>query len=357
MAASPSTFAFSRSNVRRFASTVVPPSDKEDEVEKLKAMAKELRQEAAGLEAEQRSAIAQAAERFFRMFDTDSNGEITVQELKQGLEKLFKMELPEKRAEQLLNDFDVNGDGALQLEEFVGVDRFRNKLDALVREERDMVRKEAKNAREQAEAAQLQQRQMELVNDKPPTASDKVLSVLPYLFPLIDGLQFGRFFLEGNQDNPLAVAAITAYALYRAIPFGGLLSFFGLTFLSENPQLNKLVRFNLQQAVFLDIALFAPALIASLGYGLLNGAGVSLPASAVELGNDATFLALLATIGYSVGSSLLGETPDKLPFVSKRVEDRMISPDMFDAEGRFAPFDEDGNLKKPNSDKNKNKED
>ena len=27
----------------------------------------------------------------------------------------------------------------------------------------------------------------------------------------------------------------------------------------------------------------------------------------------------------------------------------MISPDMFDAEGRFAPFDENGNLKKPNN--------
>jgi hypothetical protein len=334
--------------------TVPPPQQQSDEVNRLKEMATKLRREAAALEAEQRSAIARAAESVFRKFDTNRDGEINAQELKKGLEKFFKMELPEKRADQLVEEFDANGDGSLQLEEFVGVDRFRNRLDALVREERALARQRAREVQAQAEAAELAQARMELVNDKPPSAADKIVSVLPYLFPLLDGLQFARFFIEGNQDNPLAIAAFVAYALYRSIPFGGFLSFFGLTFLSENPKVNRLVRFNAQQAVFLDIALFAPALIAALGAGLLNQVGVSLPASITELSNDAMFLALLAAIGYSTVSSLLGETPNKLPFISKRVEDRMISPDLFDENGRFAPFDEDGNLKKKpkNNDEN-----
>ena len=61
------------------------------------------------------------------------------------------------------------------------------------------------------------------------------------------------------------------------------------------------------------------------------------------------FLTLLAAVGYSAVSSLLGETPNKLPFISQRVEDRMITTKMFDADGNFAPFDEDGNLKKPSN--------
>ena len=72
---------------------------------------------------------------------------------------------------------------------------------------------------------------------------------------------------------------------------------------------------------------------------------MSLPVNVAELGSDGLFLALLATVAYASVSSLLGQTPNALPFISKRVEDRMITPDMFDADGRFAPFDEGGNLK------------
>ena len=349
------------SRVRRFATSntnVMSPDskNKDDEVQRLKAMAAKLRQEASTLEAEQKSLMSQAAERVFRKFDTDKNGEISVQELQQGLEKLFKMKLPEKRARQLIADFDINGDGTLQLDEFVGVDKLKNQLEALTRAERDLARQQAKQAQEEAQQAQLVEAQMELVNDKPPTASDKVLSVLPYLFPLLDGLQFARFLVEGNPDNPLAMAAVVSYALYRAIPLGGFLSFFALNFLSENPRINRLVRFNMQQAVWLDIALFTPALIAGLGFGLLNQLGVSIPPSVVELSNDGMFLALLAAVGYSAVSSLLGETPNKLPFVSKRVEDRMITRDMFNSDGRFTPFDKDGNLKKPGDDKDDKKD-
>jgi len=141
-----------------------------DEAERLKAMATKLRQEAASLEAQQRDAMTKAAQNMFRKFDQDNNGFITPHELRQGLEKLFKIELPEKRAEQLVQAFDENGDGTLQLEEFVGVEKFKNKLDALVREERDLERQQAKQAEDEARAAQIAEARMELVNDKAPTS-------------------------------------------------------------------------------------------------------------------------------------------------------------------------------------------
>lgn len=320
-------------------------SNSNDEVTRLRQMAAKLRQEAATLEGEQKAALTNAAKQVFSRFDVDENGEVSVQELRRGLEKIFKVELPEKRVQQLVNAFDANNDGALQLDEFVGVDAFRNKLDALVRQERDQARKQAKENQAQAEAARLAEQQMELVNDKPPTNTDKVVSVLPYLFPLIDGLQFARFIVEGNPENPLSTAALVAYGLYRAIPLSGFLSFFALNFFSSNPRLNKLVRFNMQQAVLLDIALFAPAFFVALAAGVATQfLGVAIPPEAVELSNDAMFLALIAAVGYSTVSSLAGQLPNKLPVVSQRAENSMITPEMFDARAQFNPFDEEGNL-------------
>merc|ERR1712232_328427 len=109
--------------------------------------------------------------------------------------KAFKIDLPESRAKQLIQSFDTNQDGALQLDEFLGIDAMRNKLEALMRDERNEVRQRAKEERDQAEAAEMAERRMELVNDKAPTTTDKVVSVLPYLFPLLDGLAFSRFFV------------------------------------------------------------------------------------------------------------------------------------------------------------------
>ena len=156
-----------------FASSTLQSSEQPDEVERLRAMAAKLRQEAVSLEFQQKAAVAAASEKFFRKLDVDQNGSISVQELRQGLAKVFKTELPEQRARQLVQEFDVNGDGALQLEEFVGVDALRNRLDALMQADRDRERQQAKDAQAQTEAAQLKEAQLELVNDKPPTASDK----------------------------------------------------------------------------------------------------------------------------------------------------------------------------------------
>lgn len=93
----------------------------------------------------------------------------------------------------------------------------------------------------------------------------------------------------------------------------------------------------MQQAIFLDIALFFPGLASALFGFILGGANVQLPSIITQISTDAIFVTLLAALGYCTASSLLGITPNKLPLVSQAVEDRMPTVDMFDidAEGNI----------------------
>jgi hypothetical protein len=137
----------------------------------------------------------------------------------------------------------------------------------------------------------------------------------------------------------IAIATATtiiAYTLYRSIPFSGFLAYFSLSFLSSNPKLNRLVRFNMQQAIYLDVALFFPGVLALLYGAAASNLPLNLPTEAIEYGSNAVMvLAMIATIAYAYASSLLGKTPDKLPFMSQATQDRMISTEIFDEEGRF----------------------
>ena len=308
----------------------------DDEIQRLRAQAAKLRAEAAALEAEKAEAMARAADNAFRTFDTNQDGEISLQELKEGLERLWKTELSESRVKELMKAFDASGDGSLKLEEFVTVDKFRNKLDSLVREEKEFAVKAKREADEEAIAAKFAEAKLELLNDRPPSGTDKFISILPYLFPLMDGLQYGRFLL-GNEDgsNPLVAGLAILYTLYRSIPFSGFVAFFALNFLSFNPKINRLVRFNMQQAIYLDIALFFPGLLLGISQAVNQGLGLQIPPSFTEVASDVVFFTMLAVLTYTTISSLLGITPDKLPIVSKAANDRMPSLDMLDDQGRF----------------------
>ena len=254
-----------------------------------------------------------------------------------------------------MNEFDASGDGALQLEEFVSIDMFRNKLELLAQEEKRLALEAKENAKKEAMQAALEIAKVDILNEKEPTNSEKLLSVLPYLFPLLDGLQWGRFLLsaDGAESNPFVIGLALLYALYRSIPFSGFLAFFVLNFLGGVPSINRLIRYNMQQAVFLDIALFFPGLITA-AIGLT---GLQFPAIMSQFGNDVIFVTLLITVAYCSISSLLGITPDKIPFISGEVDKRMPSIEMFDldAEGNivFRPRDEEEDNQNNTDDKDK----
>ena len=104
----------------------------------LKAEAARFRAEAAKMEQVQAEERSKKLEEIFKSFDTNQDGEISVEELRTGLNTMFKdLALTDERAEKLLRAFDDSGDGALQLEEFTTMEAFRIKLDELIRDEKD----------------------------------------------------------------------------------------------------------------------------------------------------------------------------------------------------------------------------
>ena len=235
--------------------------------------------------------------------------------------------------------FDSSGDGTLKLDDFVTVDRFRNQLESLVREEKRLSSEADAEAKRKEQEALFAEAKLEFLNEKPPTNTDKLVSILPYLFPLLDGVQYGRFLLGADDAgaNPLLVGLALLYTLYRSIPFSGFAAYFALNFLSGNPSLNRLVRFNMQQAIFLDIALIFPGLFIGLGGLVLGKVGSPVSAVTGEVFADVIFGILVLVLAYCTGSSLLGQEPDSIPFISASVKDRMPTLDMFDDQGRFVP--------------------
>ena len=68
-----------------------PSDDPDEEILRLRSLAQKLRSEASALEAEKAQQMADAAERAFRKFDLNNDGEISLDELKMGLEKELKV--------------------------------------------------------------------------------------------------------------------------------------------------------------------------------------------------------------------------------------------------------------------------
>ena len=168
------------------------------------------------------------------------------------------------------------------------------------------------------------------VNSLPPTSSDKIISLIPYLLPLCDALPYARAFIVSNgleNNNPIFEFASFVFLIYQAIPFSGLVAFFLFNSIASNLKLNRLVRFNIQQAIFLDIALIFPGLIGSVIAAIATQSNTPIPQNLADLGSTATFLSISAAIIYSMGSTLGGVLPDKIPFVSQRVAARVPTAD------------------------------
>lgn len=140
---------------------------------------------------------------------------------------------------------------------------------------------------------------------------DRVLSCLPYLIPLLDGERYGRFLFYAvpalGQVDFLLLGPFKL--IYSSIPFAQFIAFIALSTLSRNPDLPRPLRFNMQQALLLDIALIFPSLLGRLQ--------IPLPGVLAASGSNFVYLAMVASVGYSLVSNLTGKVPDKIPIVSE----------------------------------------
>ena len=140
--------------------------------------------------------------------------------------------------------------------------------------------------------------------------SDRILACLPYIIPLLDGDRYGRYLFYMLPPLGLADSILLGpfKLIYGIVPFAQLVFFIGLSTLSRNPQISRSVRFNMQQALILDIALIFPSLLGQIP--------IPMPAMIVQSGSNFVYLALILSVGYSFVSNLSGKVPDKIPVIS-----------------------------------------
>ncbi|MEI6615221.1 MAG: Tic20 family protein [Cyanobium sp. ELA507] len=144
----------------------------------------------------------------------------------------------------------------------------------------------------------------------------RLLAALAYLLPWSDAIPFGQaLFGPLPWLRWLTLPALPVVQLQEAIPLGSLVLFM-LLFLAvvRNPQVPYLIRFNVLQAILLDIVL----VLLSLAFNILLGPlGGSLGFLVRTLQNT-VFLGALLLVLFAVVQNLRGKEAD-IPTVSEAV--------------------------------------
>lgn len=149
------------------------------------------------------------------------------------------------------------------------------------------------------------------------TPLERLVATMPYVLPLADGFEWGRYVLE--QFPLLAVPFIPLFPVMRLLnaPFVSFGLFIVLfSFVTRNPNIPRFVRYNTLQAIYLDIALIFPQLLKSVG-------GPSVPSSiGVPLSNT-VFYAIVFSVVYAIYKNAQGQLPNEIPVISESVDSQM----------------------------------
>eukprot|EP00238_Polyblepharides_amylifera_P015839 CAMPEP_0196582546 /NCGR_PEP_ID=MMETSP1081-20130531/39446_1 /TAXON_ID=36882 /ORGANISM="Pyramimonas amylifera, Strain CCMP720" /LENGTH=201 /DNA_ID=CAMNT_0041903147 /DNA_START=293 /DNA_END=898 /DNA_ORIENTATION=+ len=147
--------------------------------------------------------------------------------------------------------------------------------------------------------------------------SDKALSSICYLLPLLDGLKFGKFlFTQFPLVTVLLAPLKPVIDVYYGLGFFNIIVFFALYFgVARNNQLGQYIRFNASQAILLDIIMILPEVLASLFQGI-NGAptsGLGLEVQIIYY--NTIFWIIYLSASYGIIQCVRGKQP-RIPFIS-----------------------------------------
>jgi hypothetical protein len=147
-----------------------------------------------------------------------------------------------------------------------------------------------------------------------PPLWQRLLAALAYLLPWSDALQFGGpLFAIAPLFGWLAKPALPLLVLQQTIPFGGLVLFLVLfAAVVRNSQVPYLIRFNVLQAILIDIVLVLLALAFDT---LLRPLGGGFAVRTLE---NTVFLGSLLLVVFAIIQSLRGKEAD-IPTVSEAV--------------------------------------
>ena len=147
-----------------------------------------------------------------------------------------------------------------------------------------------------------------------PPIWQRLLAALAYLLPWSDALPFGQgLFGLFPALQWLRLPALPLMLLQQAVPFGGFVLFLVL-FLAvvRNARVPYLIRFNVLQAILIDILLILVSLVFSVLLAPL-GAGFALRTL-----SNTVFLGALLLVAFAVVQSLRGQEAE-VPSLSEAV--------------------------------------
>ncbi|CAM9610628.1 unnamed protein product [Choristocarpus tenellus] len=147
----------------------------------------------------------------------------------------------------------------------------------------------------------------------------RILGTLPYLLPVLDGLDNGKYLFKlfpGLRDT-MYTMLMPGIALWEHIPFLPLVVFILLTIFARQPGVPRLIRFNIQQAILVDLGLVLFSLLDSLLSFLVPMGEASF--------TNFTFYCLMAAILYATTENMSGRVPNQIPLISA-VAEMQIGP-------------------------------
>lgn len=296
----------------------------EEEIAALQREAAALLAGANELEQEKAEQLELERKRWFQIFDSNGSGSIDLEGIRLGMKEFNGTELDEARAMQLLHVHDANKNGVLEFDEFDPT-AFQATLERVWAEDRAREKAELERKREEEASKEAQLKLEEYYSTLPgnPDTSflTRLAAVLAYALPLLDGLRFGLpLAAVAPVVAPFLYGIVPALRLLNAIPFGQLLVFITMQVGAANQELPALLRYNLRQAILLDIALVIPNIIVGSGMFPLD---IDLPTNEMVVFSMVVFLPLLGTILYSALCSLSGSAPRFIPYFSEAAEKSM----------------------------------
>ena len=182
-----------------------------------------------------------------------------------------------------------------------------------------------------ASAALLPLRRIRKTSSAPRASSDddrsdapleRALAAAPYLFPLLDGLRYGRFLFRQYPITQAIVSPLAPLAqLYYTVPFASLVLFFAiyLGLVQQTDRWSRFVRFNAMQAILLDILLILPGVIESVFKAPGGGAGLQIY---ISMYNTVWLFCLATFVAGVFGALVLGKTV-RLPLVAEAADQQV----------------------------------
>lgn len=149
-----------------------------------------------------------------------------------------------------------------------------------------------------------------------------MLAAAPYIFPLLDGLRYGRYLFQSYPITRAMVAPLAPIAqIYYSVPFASLVLFFAiyLGLVQQTDRWSRFVRFNAMQAVLLDILLIFPGIVESAFKPPAYGAGLQIY---ISLYNTVWIFCFASFVVGVFGALVLGKTV-RLPIVAEAADQQV----------------------------------